>query len=299
LRTLRVARTGEGLVRLRCPLCRRVSGKDPRTTHPGRATKIAKLNLLLRSRSVITLRVVVPGRVTRYVRLGLRARALTVVEAGCLGTNDRRLPCPASPQPPASGPSQPNAGTPAPSGDPATPGVPAVPVAPGVGGSGGGPSPIEGPGPVGELSGAERVSLSEVRLFGWARDADAGTRPVLVMGLVDGRQAGEGRAFTHHPYRFDFNVPIDGGVRTVCAQAINVGGGSDRVLTGCFDVAAFADLDSNGYVSCSDVEILKRHYGQPGGYAQGDLNADGTVEIRDLSIILARAEGRPGESSCT
>jgi hypothetical protein len=62
----------------------------------------------------------------------------------------------------------------------------------------------------------------------------------------------------------------------------------------CRSFAEFADLDADGKVGCTDLAILQAHYGQDGGYAQGDLNADVRINAFDLSALLSRLD--PGET---
>ena len=103
---------------------------------------------------------------------------------------------------------------------------------------------------------------------------------------------------------FDITVPVDGRLHTVCAQAVNVGGGQDTVLPDCVTIASttppavVGDLNGDGYVGCADLAILESNYGKTGNGLAGDLNGDGTVNTFDLSIMLSHWNPPPGEAPC-
>lgn len=95
--------------------------------------------------------------------------------------------------------------------------------------------------PDGHLDSATR-SGSSVRLVGWAHDGDNDPAAVTVHALIDGNDAGSGLANISRSdvgqHGFDFLAPIDGSAHTVCAKAVNIGGGSDVTLSGCVSVGA-------------------------------------------------------------
>ena len=179
--------------------------------------------------------------------------------------------------------------------------------------AGNGPAPPPPPAPVahnpdGHLDSASRVTGGQVRLVGWARDADAAGAAVTVRALVDGIAAGQATAGLARAdvgaHGFDLAVPVDGRAHTICAQALNLGGGSDTILAGCAAIPAltssgvFGDFDGDGYVGCTDVAILKIYYGRSGSLPE-DLNGDGTVDLFDLSILLSNLHQPAGEGPCS
>ncbi len=171
------------------------------------------------------------------------------------------------------------------------------------------PSPSPSPAahdPGGYLDGATRVGPGQVRVVGWAADADAPSAPVVVRALIDGRPAGESPAANHRSdvgaHGFDFIVPVDGGAHTICATVVNLGGGQDARLGNCFGLPAIStvigDIDGDGYVGCVDLATLRANYGRSGPAVPGDLNADSKVDIADLSLLLSAFKPPPGESAC-
>jgi hypothetical protein len=51
--------------------------------------------------------------------------------------------------------------------------------------------------------------------------------------------------------------------------------------------ALSGDANFDGSVDINDLTIVLAHYGQSGGWAQGEFTGDGTVDINDLTIVLA------------
>jgi hypothetical protein len=147
-----------------------------------------------------------------------------------------------------------------------------------------------------------------VELVGWAQDADAPAAALTIRALIDGTVAGQGVASLSRAdvgtHGFDLTVPVDGRMHTVCAQAVNVGGGQDVVLPDCVTIASttpstvLGDLNGDGYVGCADLAILKGNYGKTGTGLAGDLNNDGTVNVFDLSIMESHWNPPPGEAPC-
>lgn len=279
IRTLRLLSTRGAAVRVDCPRgCRRVRGPAPQITHRHGDTTVAHLNVLLRGKLTLRLRVIVPSATSRYLLLGVRHKRLAIVGAGCLGAGGKRAACPKGTPPQQLGSSP----TPGPSGTP-TPGPSGTP-APSA-------TPLPGANPRGALLRAQRLDASTVQLDGWARDADADASPLTVRALADGNPAGQAVAnlatADAGPHGFSFSAGIDEAPHTMCVVATNLGGGADMQLPSCIHVAAFADLDANGSVGCEDLAILQAHYGGSGGYSSGDLNHDGKIDLTDMSLLLS------------
>lgn len=159
---------------------------------------------------------------------------------------------------------------------------------------------VPGAPPVGALLFANRLTASTVQVIGWAQDADSPASAVTVTGLVNGVAAGQGLADQPRgdvgPHGFNFTVTTDENSGTACVQGTNIGPGADAQLGNCLPILAFGDLNGDGAVNCTDLDILKAHYGQTGDYSAGDLNDDGTVNLFDLSIMLSRLG--PAGNSC-
>jgi hypothetical protein len=51
--------------------------------------------------------------------------------------------------------------------------------------------------------------------------------------------------------------------------------------------ALSGDANFDGRVDINDLTIVLAHYGQSGGWAQGEFTGSGTVDINDLTIVLA------------
>ena len=47
------------------------------------------------------------------------------------------------------------------------------------------------------------------------------------------------------------------------------------------------DANADGQVDINDLTIALAHYNQPGGWSQGEFTGSGTVDINDLTIVLA------------
>ena len=89
--------------------------------------------------------------------------------------------------------------------------------------------------PEGHLDSAVRTDGGHIRLVGWASDADV-SGPIQVQALVDGSNVGQTTANVG-AHGFDFAVPADWRSHTVCAKALNAGGGVDVTLGGCTTVS--------------------------------------------------------------
>jgi hypothetical protein len=50
-------------------------------------------------------------------------------------------------------------------------------------------------------------------------------------------------------------------------------------------VGLSADLDGDGLVGLTDFGILKAHFGEPGGRAEGDVDGNGLVDLTDFGIL--------------
>jgi hypothetical protein len=96
--------------------------------------------------------------------------------------------------------------------------------------------------PIGNLE-AVTVNGFTARAVGWALDPDT-SNPIDVHVYVDGRavgtvaddpraDVGQAHPATGPNHGFDVELPLTGGVHTVCAFAINVAGGSTNPLLGC------------------------------------------------------------------
>ncbi|MBE2316110.1 hypothetical protein DVA67_008990 [Solirubrobacter sp. CPCC 204708] len=296
LRTLRIDSTGAGVIKWRCSgPCRRTGGPPERITHPKGATVIHRLNLRMLKGTSLMIDVVVPSGQSRFLRVAARNRRPVVTAAGCLDGQGRRGACPAPvtlPSPPGPGPSAPvpPAATPAATVTPEPTIMPPPTVAP----------PVNNPD--GALEKVTRVGTSHARVSGWASDADVASAAITVRSLVEGAPAAEAAAGLVHAqfsgHGFNFLVPIDDRRRNICVVAVNVGGGSDRLLRGCRAVPELADLNDDGYVGCVDQQRLLARYGQNGVELPEDLNNNGTVEIMDLSMLLSRFRPPPAEPKC-
>jgi hypothetical protein len=167
------------------------------------------------------------------------------------------------------------------------------------------PAPASNPG--GHVDSVSRTDAGHVRLVGWTTDADSPDAQLTVQVLIDGTVAGTGNASLSRAdvgaHGFYLTVPVDGNMHTVCAQALNVGGGQDVVLPRCLIVASVTpptltgDLNDDGVVGCADEAILTSNYGATGTGLSGDLNADGVVNVFDLSILLSHFT--PGQGPCS
>jgi hypothetical protein len=282
VKSVKLHGTAGGVVRVEClSRCRRQRGAAPRVTHRGGNSTVARLNVVLRTRQKLQFKVIVPSGISRYVELGLRRGKLRVVGAGCLGARARVAACPATV--PAPGPEA----TPAPASaiPEATPVATSTPVAT--------PTPeVPGANPRGALNSVQRVGAAQVRVIGWARDADADATAISVRAMVDGSAAGVALASqpagSNGPHGFDFLAVTDESAHGVCIVGLNILGGKDAQLGSCRTFPAFGDFDGNGKVGCSDVAHIQANYNQAGNYALGDMNGDGTVNLFDLSMVLAR-----------
>jgi hypothetical protein len=283
VRTVKLHGTAGGAVRVDCPRrCRRTRSAAPRITHRRGDTTVRRLNVRLRGSLTLRFRVIVPSGTSRYLELGVRRGKLRVVTAGCLGAGGRKAACPAPPAPPAP---VTDPVPPAPIVQEATP-TPtptATPVA----------TPVPGANPRGALTYVQRLDAGRIELAGWARDADNDNAPLTVRALIDGSPAGQAIANRSWgagvgPHGFEFTAVTDESRHTVCVVGVNILGGRDTQVGSCRTFAAYADLDGNGTVGCNDKDILLAHYDQNAGYTGGDLNADGIVNIFDLSILLSR-----------
>ena len=47
------------------------------------------------------------------------------------------------------------------------------------------------------------------------------------------------------------------------------------------------DVDLTGKVGFADFLVLSQHFGEPGGWAQGDFNGDSTVDFADFLTLSA------------
>jgi hypothetical protein len=285
VKSVKLEGTAGGAVRVEClSNCRRQRGGSPRVTHRGGDSTVGRLNVLLRKQQKLQFKVIVPSGTSRFVELGLRRGKLRVVGAGCLGARARVAACPAAV--PAPGPQATPAPTPVPpSATPeatTTPTPTVTPVA----------TIVPGANPRGAFHDAERLDSARVRVRGWARDADSDDVAISVRAMIDGSASGVAIANTaagsNGPHGYDFVAVTDESAHTVCIIGLNIFGGKDAQLGSCRTFAAFADLDGNGKVGCSDVAILQANYDQAASYRQGDLNASGKVDIFDLSIMLSR-----------
>jgi hypothetical protein len=285
VRTVKLDKTSGGAVRIDCPRkCQRRSGGAPKIKHRGGDTTVTGLNVLLSEQLTLRVKVIVPNGLSGYIELGVRNGELRIVSAGCLGKNARDIACPgSSPGVPV------QAATPdAPVVVDAAPTATSAPVA----------TEVPGVNPRGALVTFGRLDAGRVRITGWARDADADDATIAVRALIDGASSGEGPADkpfgTLGPHGFDLIAVTDESPHTICAVGVNILGGSDAQVGSCRSFAEFADLDADGKVGCTDLAILQAHYGQDGGYAQGDLNADVRINAFDLSALLSRLD--PGET---
>ncbi|MCU1655867.1 MAG: hypothetical protein JWO57_523 [Pseudonocardiales bacterium] len=98
--------------------------------------------------------------------------------------------------------------------------------------------------PIGHLDSLVSPAAGQLRAGGWAADPDAITRPVTVLGLVDGRVVASAVTAGRRPDvvrlihtgptpGFSLILPVPAsGTHTACIAVRNVGGGTDRVL-GC------------------------------------------------------------------
>jgi hypothetical protein len=95
--------------------------------------------------------------------------------------------------------------------------------------------------PVGVLETLSSPGSGTIRAVGWASDADT-TGPVQVQLFVDGAvvstfTANGARGDGHDGHGFDQTITgMSPGVRSVCAVAVDVGGGGNKIL-GCNDLA--------------------------------------------------------------
>ena len=286
LRTLRIENTGAGVIKWRCSgPCRRSGGPAERITHPRGATVIHRLNLRLLKRTALKINVVVPSGQSRHLTVAVSNRRLVVSAAGCIDAAGRRGACALAP---VTAPAPPVATSPV-----TTPVVTATT-----------PVPTAAPpanDPDGQLERVTRVGPSHARVSGWAADADAASAAITVCSLVEGTAAAEAAAALSHAvfagHGFNFLVPVDDTRRTICVLAMNLGGGTDRLLKACRQVPELADLDDDTYIGCSDQGILLSQYGKDGVELAGDLTNDGRVNLFDLSMLLSRFRQPPGEPS--
>jgi hypothetical protein len=134
------------------------------------------------------------------------------------------------------------------------------------------PTPASGHNPDGNLDGASR-SGSTLHVVGWAHDADADSAGVTVRALVDGKDVGEALANVSRTdvgtHGFDFTTPLDANAHHVCAQAVNIGGGTDTILPGCVDVPAASaqTVDRYGVTSYDRMQPSAPYHGSGFVYA--------------------------------
>ena len=90
----------------------------------------------------------------------------------------------------------------------------------------------------------------------------------------------------------DVDEDLDGNPRFVDDPIIPDGGGT-VVDIGAYEfqgTTCFADLNGDNSIDLADLSVLLANYGMTSGavYADGDLNGDGAVDLADLSDLLAR-----------
>lgn len=306
VRSLTISEVPKGsALQLGCGGCRRYPKTIRRTTH-GTVRSYAGLSWILPKGRVVTVAVTRRGSIGRWMRLVPRPsdmKALVLDSAGCLDASDRHVLCagdaPTTPGPrttstpttsaPVTGASTPAATTPAPTPGTATTPAPSVPAV--------------AHDPIGKLLTAMRLSQTQVRVTGWARDEDDAGAPVTVKTLIDGNPVDQGVASLIRDdvgaHGFDQIVAIDQNPHTLCVVAVNLGGGSDHQLPGCFRIPLAADISQDGYVGCADLTTLRNNFRQAGTWEDGDINGDGVVDITDLSIMVDHWSPPPGEPDCS
>lgn len=161
--------------------------------------------------------------------------------------------------------------------------------------------------PFGAFDTADPAS-NGIHVRGWAIDPDT-NNPIDVHVYVDSAgyatTANVSRPDVDAVYHrganhgFDFTVPVGPGTHNVCAYGINYGGGTNPQL-GCkaytTPVPIVGDLTGDSLVNCADVHVLQDAWGT--NYSQAaDLNHDGTVDVKDLSILLSHWTG-PNDGTC-
>jgi hypothetical protein len=291
VRSLDILGTGRGAaVKLDCRSCARRRGRAISITHHGADTSVRHLNVLLRGSLALRVRVLTPSAVARYLELRVRGTKLVVAAAGCLSARGTATPCAEIPELTGAAPSR-GADPSGPTSDPAST-IPSGPLTtPPISDLPSTPAPVvPGANPRGALLFVNRTSAAAARVIGWAADADAPETPITVTAWLGDSVAGSGKAGHQRgdvgPHGFDFSIDVDESVRTVCIRGTNIGGGVDAQIGECRPVAAFADINADGAIDCTDVNIIKANWNATDApYSAGDLNADGTVNIFDVSIL--------------
>lgn len=149
--------------------------------------------------------------------------------------------------------------------------------------------------PAGALESVVSTGPGTLRVTGWAADADT-TAAISVRLTVDGEDAGvhpanAAREDRRNGYGFDVTLTgLDPGEHTVCATALNVGGGSDLAL-GCMEAA----------VAATALGAVNELAAVPGGVSLGAtqvMRSDGSREavLRVLVDGNYRASVRPGST---
>jgi hypothetical protein len=81
-------------------------------------------------------------------------------------------------------------------------------------------------------------------------------------------------------------VSIDAGAEL--GLGYQIGGTPDSDLRAAYQTPLPGDANGDGTVDINDLTIVLAHYGQTGmAWAQGEFTGDGTVDINDLTIVLA------------
>jgi hypothetical protein len=84
-------------------------------------------------------------------------------------------------------------------------------------------------------------------------------------------------------------VPAEGWSVMAYAGSESMGGSyPDSTFDAAYQTPLSGDANGDGTVDINDLTIVLAHYGQTGAaWAQGEFTGDGTVDINDLTIVLA------------
>jgi hypothetical protein len=120
--------------------------------------------------------------------------------------------------------------------------------------------------PVGVVEAVTSTGPGQLRVVGWARDADA-AGPIAVRVLVDGVVVQQVAAAGSRPDPYNgsgFDVTLSGvapGTRSVCVDAVNVGGGADVRLGCATTVAASTVVGQVQALRAVDGGVQHKHVG--------------------------------------
>ncbi|HJQ00578.1 MAG TPA: C40 family peptidase [Jatrophihabitans sp.] len=160
------------------------------------------------------------------------------------------------------------------------------------------PAQIAAHSPSGALDAAWAESAASLRVTGWASDPDDRTRPLLVVGYLDGASARTVEAGIARPdllaaklaganAGYSFAVPTKAGAHNICVWAVNIGIGNNRFL-GCASLStpavampsgpAPAIPDANKRVTALAAKYLGSRYVWGGASPATGFDCSGLVQ---------------------